>query len=168
MTMDWHLAQINVGTIKYPPDDERMSGFMNRLDEINALAEKSPGFVWRMQSESGNATDIDIGGGPLYLANMSLWQSVESLFEFVYKTGHRDVMIKRRNWFERPSGLYQALWWVPAGHRPTPGEGLGRVAALQENGPTPDAFNFQVHFPPPESDKCPTNLEPGEHCSGWD
>ena len=168
MTSNWHLAQINVGTIKYPPDDERMSGFMSRLDEINAIADQSDGFVWRMQSESGNATDIDVGGGPFFLANMSVWSSIESLFEFVYRSDHRSIMIKRRNWFERPVSVYQALWWIPAGHKPTSKEGLARIATLEEKGPTPEAFTFQQHFPSPEGDGVPADLDDDARCSGWD
>ena len=93
---------------------------MSRLDAVNALADDSPGFVWRLQSDSGNATDIDVGGDPLFIVNLSVWESVEALSKFVYRTAHRDVMIRRREWFERPHGPYQALWWVPAGHRPLP------------------------------------------------
>ena len=165
----WHLAQINVGTIKYPPEDPRMNGFMHRLDEINALADASPGFVWRLQSDSGNATDIDVGGDPLFLANMSVWESVESLFEYVYKSVHREVMSQRRNWFERPADLYQVLWWIPAGHIPTPEEGLQRIEMLRERGPGPDAFTFKERFPPPgESGNGKPGLDPDEFCSGWE
>lgn len=146
---DWHLAQMNVGTIKYPADDPRMAGFMNRLDEINALADGSEGFVWRLQSDSGNATDIDAGRGEFFIVNMSVWESAESLSEFVYKTTHREVMIQRRQWFERPDGLYQVLWWVPAGHTPSIDEGLARLSALQEKGPHPEAFSFQASYPNP-------------------
>lgn len=168
MPQNWHLAQINVGTIKYPRDDPRMSGFMGRLDEINALADESPGFVWRMQSESGNATDIDVGGAPLFLANMSVWESAEALFDYVYKSMHREVLIKRRNWFERPDGLYQALWWVPAGHIPSPQEGLDRLEHLKKNGPTSQAFNFKTRFPHPGEDDRPDDMSPDKFCSGWD
>lgn len=164
----WHLAQINVGTIRYPTDDPRMDGFMSRLDEINALAEQSPGFVWRMQSESGNATDIDAGHGPFFLANMSVWNSVEALFEYVYKTVHRDIMIQRRSWFEKPEGLYQALWWIPAGTTPSLQDGLARIAALKARGPTVTAFNFKQRFPPPGSDEQPDDLAPSDYCAGWD
>jgi len=165
----WHLAQINVGTVKYPPEDPRMSGFMNRLDEINALAEESPGFVWRLQSDSGNATDIDVGGEPLFLANMSVWESVESLFDYVYKSVHREVMSQRRNWFERPTDLYQVLWWIPAEHTPTPQEGLDRIALLKERGPSPEAFTFKQRFPAPgESGGSKDGLNPDEFCSGWE
>lgn len=168
MTANWHLAQINVGTIKYPADDPRMDGFMNRLDEINGLADQSPGFVWRLQSESGNATDIDVGGEPLFLANMSVWESVEALFDYVYKTMHREVMIQRRNWFEKPDGLYQALWWIPAGHIPSPEEGLSRIELLKAQGPTQAAFNFKTRFPAPGANETPDDLEPEDFCSGWD
>lgn len=170
MATEWHLAQINVGTMRYPADDERMSGFMGRLDEINALADQSAGFVWRMQSESGNATDIDVGGGPFFIANMSVWESLESLYAFVYQSVHRNVMIKRRNWFERPTSVYQALWWVPAGQIPTVQDGLERLKVLQEKGPTSEAFTFQHHFPPPGTDTETetAELDPDSQCAGWD
>lgn len=164
-TARWHLAQMNVGTIKYPADDPRMAGFMNRLDEINALAEGSDGFVWRLQSDSGNATDIDAGRGEFFIVNMSVWESAEALFEFVYKSMHREVMIRRRQWFERPDGLYQVLWWVPAGHEPTVEEGLERLEALQASGPSRQAFNFQNRFPAPDESGDVDSLEPD--CSGW-
>ncbi len=148
----WHLAQINVAKARFATDDLRMDGFMSRLDGVNALADSQPGFVWRLQSDSGNATDIDAGGGPLLLVNMSLWESLESLSDFVYKTVHRDVMIRRSEWFERPSGAYQALWWIEAGRIPSVEEGLERLALLDEQGPSPQAFSFAKSFPPPELD----------------
>ncbi|MEM1152914.1 MAG: DUF3291 domain-containing protein [Pseudomonadota bacterium] len=169
MSKQWHLAQINVGTIKYPQDDPRMSGFMNRLDEINALAESSAGFVWRLQDDSGNATNIDVGKEPLFIVNMSVWESAESLFEYVYKSMHREVMIQRRNWFERPADLYQALWWIPAGHLPAPEEGLAKIELLKQLGPTQEAFNFKKRFPCPGANTPSENdLDPSEFCSGWE
>ena len=168
MLRNWHLAQINVGTIKYPHDDPRMSGFMTRLDEINSLADSSPGFVWRLQSESGNATDIDVGGEPLFLANMSVWESAEALFDYVYKSMHREILIKRRSWFERPQGLYQVLWWIPAGNIPTTQEGLDRLELLTKLGPTPRAFNFKTQFPQPGQSDKPGSMPAEEFCSGWD
>ena len=149
MSHGWHIAQINVGTTKYATDDERLDGFMSRLDAVNAVADESPGFVWRLQSDSGNATDIDVGGDPNFIINLSVWESVEALSDYVYKTAHRDVLVKRRQWFERPDGAYQALWWVPAGHRPAPEEGLERLDILRRDGPTALAFTFQKTFPPP-------------------
>lgn len=150
MPEGWHIAQINVGTTRYATDDERLHGFMSRLDAINALADGSPGFVWRLQSDSGNATDIDVGGDPKFIVNMSVWKSIDALAEYVYRSAHREVMINRREWFERPEGAYQALWWVPAGHRPEPEEGLERLDVLRRDGPTALAFTFQKTFPPPE------------------
>ena len=169
MSGRWHLAQINVATSRFPVEDPRMEGFMSRLDEINQLAESSPGFVWRLQDESGNATGIDVGGDALFLANMSVWENAEALFEYVYKSVHRDVMIQRRDWFERPDDLYQVLWWIPAGHIPTPAEGLERIERLKKDGPTADAFTFQERFPVPgappgEEDE----LNPSDYCSGWE
>lgn len=165
----WHLAQINFASAKYPADDPRMDGFMSRLDEVNALAEQSEGFVWRLQDDSGNATSIDIGLGDDVLVNLSVWESAEALFNFVYQTVHRDVMIQRRSWFERPEDLYQVLWWVPAGERPTPADGLHRLALLKADGPGPEAFTFKSRFPAPDQqDSKDSPLNPDEFCSGWD
>lgn len=164
---DWHIAQFNIATALHPADDPRMAGFYDQLDEINALAEQSAGFVWRLQSESGNATDIQVSDDQLLIVNMSVWRSVEDLFEFAYKSAHRNVLVKRRNWFRRPPGAYQVLWWVPAGHRPTPEEGLQKLAQLQAHGPTADAFNFQSKFPPPGERGEPEDMRPDPYCAGW-
>lgn len=164
---DWHLAQINVATALYPLEDPRMAEFVARLDEVNALAEASPGFVWRLQSGSGNATDIQVGDDPRFIVNMSVWQTVESLFDYAYKSAHRLVMAKRRQWFERPAEAYQVLWWVPAGHEPTTEEGLERLQHLQRHGPSPTAFTFKQRFPPPGSAGTPEGLEPAPYCVGW-
>lgn len=166
--MAWQLAQINVATARYLPEDPKMSGFMNRLDEINALAEQSQGFVWRLQSDSGNATDIKIDDNPHHLINMSVWEDAESLFEYVYKTTHREVMIQRRQWFERPVGIYQALWWIKANQFPTVEQGLERIQILQSNGPSPQAFTFKSTFSAPDGDKTTDKLKPEPYCSGWD
>lgn len=135
---------------------------------FNALADQSPGFVWRLQSESGNATDIDVGGDPLFIVNMSVWARVEDLFEFVYRTAHREVMIKRREWFQRPKGAYQVLWWVPAGHLPTAEEGLARLELLNRDGPGADAFTFKSQYPAPGSGAGPHDLQSNPYCSGWE
>src|SRR2546429_6727057 len=123
---EWHIAQLNVGRILAPTDSPKLAEFMARLDEINALADATPGFVWRLQSASGNATDIRVSEDPYFLVNMSVWATLESLFEFVYRTFHTAVMVRRRQWFERPTEAYQALWWVPAGHSPSVSEALDR------------------------------------------
>ena len=163
----WHVAQMNVGTVRYATDDPRIAEFMQRLDEINALAEASPGFVWRLQSEQGNATDIILTDNPLFLVNMSVWESVETLFEFVYRTSHQHVMAKRREWFERPIGPYQVLWWVPAGATPTPQEGLERLRHLELRGSTPRAFTFREKYPPPDIVADPEDMQPQPYCVGW-
>lgn len=164
---DWHIAQINVATALYPIDDPRLADFMNSLDEINALAESSPGFVWRLQSDSGNATDIQVTEDPRFIVNMSVWRDVESLFDFAYKSAHRLVMVRRREWFEKPEGAYQALWWVPADHLPSAEQGLARLQRLNSNGPGPQAFTFKSKFPPPDRSGAPEDMQPDPYCVGW-
>ncbi len=115
-TSDWHLAQINVGRLVAPMGDSRVAPFFDALDRINSLAEHSPGFVWRLKSEAGNATDIQATSDPLFIVNMSIWLNAEALFDFVYRSAHAPEMARRREYFERFEGAYQALWWVPAGH----------------------------------------------------
>ena len=165
---EWHLAQFNVATARYPLDDPRIAEFMAKLDEINALADRSPGFVWRLESISGNATGIRVADDPNLLVNMSVWQSAEALFEFVYKSAHRPIMARRRDWFVPPQGTYQVLWWVPAGTRPTVQDGLDRLAHLDRHGPSADAFDFKTRFPPPGQAGGPTDLAPEPYCVGWD
>jgi hypothetical protein len=164
---EWHIAQLNVGTLRYPADDPRVAEFMNRLDEVNAIADTSPGFRWRLQSDSGNATDIQTSDNPRFLVNMSAWDSAEALFDFVYKSMHRLVMTKRREWFERPVEAYVVLWWVPAGTTPTPAEGLARLRHLEAEGPTPYAFTFKEKFPPPSAEGPVEDMAPEPYCVGW-
>ena len=147
---DWHLAQANIARAVAPMDDPAMADFMAQLDTINALADRSPGFVWRLQSGSGNATDIAVTDDPLVILNMSVWESVDALFDYVYRTAHTPVMARRREWFEKPSKPHLVLWWVEAGHRPSVEEALTRLEMLAERGPTPDAFTFKQRFPAPE------------------
>ena len=168
MTNEWHLAQINIATALYDENDPRISRFYAQLDEINALAEASDGFVWRLQSESGNATDIQIGDDPRLIINMSVWESVDALFEFAYKTAHRGVLADRRQWFKRPEGAYQAMWWVPAGHRPTAEEGMARLNQLRNEGPSAAVFTFRSKYPPPGIGGSPEDMKPEPYCSGWE
>jgi hypothetical protein len=156
-----------VATALYPLDDPRIAAFVNKLDEVNALAEASPGFVWRLKSDSGNATDIKASEDPNFIVNMTVWSSAETLFDFVYKTAHRLVMAQRREWFAPPTGAYAVLWWVPAGHRPTVEEGLARLARLDRDGPTPEAFTLKAKFPPPDRADVPEDLQPEPYCVGW-
>jgi hypothetical protein len=146
MIMKFHLAQVNIGRIKAPLDDPLMSGFVTRLDEINALAERSPGFVWRLQTSEGNATALRPYDDDRILVNMSVWETIEHLQQYVYRTAHAEFLRQRHNWFEKFVGIYAALWWVPADHLPDVDEAKKRLAHLEANGPTPFAFTFQKKF----------------------
>jgi Domain of unknown function (DUF3291) len=161
---DFHLAQINIGRLTAPEGDPRVQGFFDALDRINALAEASPGFVWRLQDEDGDATGIQPTVDPLLIVNMSVWTSRAALFDFVYRSAHTPVMAKRRDYFERFSGAYQALWWVPAGSVPTISDGLARLWHLERFGPTPHAFTFKASFEPAAA--LPVDMQPDPWCVG--
>lgn len=146
----YHLAELNIGRIVGDtPDDPRLAEFMDALDKINALAEASPGFVWRLQDDSGNATSITAFDDPRMLLNLSVWDSVEALAAFAYKSNHAAFLARRREWFEALQGPDLVLWWVPAGHIPTIEEAKERLDRLISNGPTPEAFTFRERFPAP-------------------
>mgnify|MGYP002785028892 CR=1 FL=1 len=146
---DWQLAQINIGTMVAPKGDPMVAEFYAALDAINAIADASPGFVWRLQDEAGNATDIQATPDPKLLVNISVWADLESLSAFVYRSSHAGIMRQRRQWFVPFDGAFQALWWVPAGHRPDVMGGLARLWLLDRYGPSPQAFGFKTAFPPP-------------------
>jgi hypothetical protein len=143
---------MNVGRLLAPTDSPVVEGFMNALAEINALAERSPGFVWRLQSDSGNATDILTSDDPLFIVNMSVWESLDTLRDYVYKTAHVEYLRRRREWFEKAVEMHLALWWIPAGEVPSIEDGLRRIAVIREHGPTAQAFTFAQAFPAPEAD----------------
>ncbi len=147
----WQLAQINIGKMVAPKGDPKVAEFFAGLDVINALADTSPGFVWRLQDDAGNATDIRPTPDPDLLINMSVWNDVESLSAFVYRSSHASFMRQRKQWFLPFKGSFQALWWVPAGYRPSAMDGFARLWLLDHNGPSPQAFGFKTAFPPPES-----------------
>ena len=146
----YHIAQINIGRIKGPLDGPIMAGFMARLDEINALADGSPGFVWRLQTSEGNATYFRPYDDDQILMNMSVWETVEDLRHFVYHTMHVELLRQRQEWFENFAGVYLALWWVPVGHIPGIDEAKKRLAHLDAHGPTQFAFTFKKVFQPDE------------------
>ena len=150
-----HLAQINIGRVVAPPDDPRLADFMSQLDEVNELAERSDGFVWRLKSDSGNATDITYNADPLTLVNMSVWESVESLRLFTYGPRHLSALRDRLKWFEKPTLPHYCLWWVPEGHLPSVGEGRERLEHYQKHGATAQAFWFSQLFPAPELEPVP-------------
>jgi Domain of unknown function (DUF3291) len=151
----FHLAQVNIGRFRAPIDDPIMDGFRTALDPINALADSTPGFVWRLQTEDGNATAIRPYDDDRMAINMSVWESLEALQQFVYRSAHAGLLRDRQKWFEPLPGAIQVLWWVPAGHIPTVAEAKERLARLNERGPSAEAFTFRQPFPPPEG-------EPGE------
>ena len=147
----YQLAQINVGRLLAPVDHPLIADFTANLDRINALADASPGFVWRLKGEGDNATDIQPKPDePLFAINMSVWTDLDALAGFVYRSAHRDIMRRRREWFELME-TYMTLWWVPAGHQPTPTEGLDRLAIFERLGPTVEAFSFRYPFPAPDA-----------------
>jgi hypothetical protein len=147
----YHLAQLNIGRIKAPMDSPVMAGFANNLDRINALAEATTGFIWRLQTDEGDATAIRPFDDPDMLVNMSLWRDVESLSRYVYQSAHVELMKKRREWFERMDEAFLVLWWVPAGHIPSVAEAIARLQKLRAEGPSAEAFTFRHAFPPPDA-----------------
>ena len=136
------LAQLNVGYARYPTDDPRMAEFMDNLDRMNAMAERSPGFVWRMQSDSGKATDIAVPGDPDKISNLSVWDDVPSLGHYVFNTLHARFYEKGTNWFTPMTPPHFVMWHVPEGHIPTLSEARQRLAELTEHGSTDSAFGW--------------------------
>jgi hypothetical protein len=155
--MLWHLAQLNVGRLRAPVDDPATDEFMAALDTINALAEASPGFVWRLQTEEGNATSIRAFDDDLMILNMSVWESVETLAEYVYRSAHTPFLRRRSQWFERLGEAYLVLWWIPAGTLPTIDEALGRLDHLRAFGPAAEAFTFRQPFSQPGGPAIPAD-----------
>ncbi|WP_045878672.1 DUF3291 domain-containing protein [Pseudofrankia sp. DC12] len=150
----WELAQVNIARLLEPLESPRLAGFVAALDPVNALADAAPGFRWRLQDDSGDATTIqafgwDAGASAGVIVNLTVWASVEALAAFAFSGHHREVMRRRREWFEPMAEAYLALWWVPAGHRPTTAEAEERVQHLRAHGPTPRAFTLREQFPPP-------------------
>ena len=146
--MQYHLAQLNIARGKGLIDDPIMAEFVANLDRINALAESHEGFIWRLKSDSGNATDIQAFDDPHLIVNLSVWKSVETLKEFTYKTAHVGIMRQRKKWFHHMKEAYYVLWWIPAGHIPSVEEAKERLSLLQKNGPSTDAFDFKQIFKP--------------------
>jgi len=148
----YHLAQINIARAVADLDSPLMAGFVSRLAEINALAEKAKGFVWRLQSDGGDATAIRVFDDPRTYINMSVWETPEDLRNFVYRSAHVELIRDREAWFSRLSEQHQAAWWVPAGHRPSAEEGRDRLLKLRAHGPSATAFTLARPFPQPASE----------------
>ncbi len=155
----FHLAQLNIGRLLAPIDDPRIAGFVEQLASVNALAESSPGYVWRLQTDDGDATSIHLFDDELMIVNLTVWDSIESLRAFTYATRHVDVLRRRREWFERLMEAHMVLWWIPAGTLPTPSEALERLDLLRREGPTAAAFTFRAPYPGPGS--APVSVESG-------
>ena len=141
---DHHLAQLNIGRLRYEVDDPRMADFTNNLALVNGLAERSTGFVWRYIDESGNSTATRPYTDPRIAINLSVWETVEALERFVYLTLHKRFYGRRSEWFEHFDGPYFVMWWVPAGHRPSVEEAVARLEHLKQHGPTNHAFDWQT------------------------
>ena len=146
----YELAQLNIAIMKEPLDSPVMAEFVGNLERINALAETSPGFVWRLQTEEGDASALRPLGDET-LVNMSVWRDMESLHQYVYQSAHVEIMRRRKEWFSRMREAYAVLWWVREGHRPSLAEAIGKLEQLRAGGPTPAAFTFRHAFPPPDA-----------------
>ena len=146
-----HIAQVNIARMKAPLDDPVMAGFVARLDEINALADRSPGFVWRLQTPEGNATYLRPYDDDRILFNLSVWEKIEDLKQYVYRGAHAEVLRQRHEWFEQFDRMFLALWWVPGGHIPGIDEAKKRLEHLEQHGPSQFAFTFKSVVPPDAS-----------------
>lgn len=144
--MEFYLAQINIAKMLAPLDSPVMAGFVANLDRINALAESSDGFIWRLKDDQNNAASFKIFDDDFLIINMSVWRSTEALLEFVYQSKHVEVFKNRRDWFEKLSEMHMALWYTPADHMPTVGEATERLTYLRTNGETPFSFTFKKRF----------------------
>ncbi|MFF8590902.1 DUF3291 domain-containing protein [Streptomyces sp. NPDC015220] len=147
-TAAYELAEVNVARLEAPLDSPRLKDFVDALDPVNADADDADGFVWRLQSDSGNATDVPVLGDERLIVNLSVWRDADALTAFMYQGRHREMLARRREWFEKPAEAVTALWWVPAGHRPTVAEAEDRLLHLRANGPTPYAFTLRTSFAP--------------------
>jgi hypothetical protein len=146
----YHLAQLNIAKMKADIDDPIMRDFVDKLEDVNSIADNSPGFVWRLQTDTGDATDLRVFEDNMLLVNMSVWESVEDLKTFVYETFHLEILKRKKEWFDKFDGVYQVMWWVKAGRIPDVDEARARLSCLQEHGVSELAFNFQRSFPPAE------------------
>jgi len=140
------LAQVNIARMLAPMDSPVMSDFVANLDPINRLAESSPGFVWRLKDDTNNATSIKIFDDDFLIINMSVWESIDSLFNYVYKSDHVKVMKRKAEWFEKMPEMHMALWYIEPGKYPTSKEAENRISHLREKGETPFAFTFKKRF----------------------
>lgn len=146
--MNYHLAQLNIAQLLAPIDSPQLKDFVDNLERINTLAEQSEGFIWRLQTEEGDATALRPFGEEV-IVNLSVWASVEALHQFVYRSAHAPIMSRRREWFARMANTYMVLWWIPEGHEPSVEEAKQRLDLLQNQGASAQAFSFKQVFEQP-------------------
>ena len=157
-TPAYELAQLNIALMRAPIDAPELAAFAAALDRINQLAEASPGYRWRLQTDDGNATSLRPFGDE-YLVNLSVWRDVASLHDYVYRSAHKDIMARRREWFHHMREAWSVLWWVPAGHRPTVAEAKVRLQMVRADGPSADAFTFKRPFTAPGTSTAQTGFD---------
>ena len=167
--MPFELAQVNISRLLASLDSPLLADFMAALDEVNAAGDRAPGFVWRMQTEDGNATAVrafgwDVGDSHGVIVNLTVWTSVEALADFAFSGEHLAIMRRRRRWFARAAQATTALWWVPTGHPPSTDEAEDAVRRLRADGPTPRAFTFRQPFPAPDAVSGPVRYAVDPRC----
>ena len=145
-----HLSQINIARMIAPLRDPIMAEFVAQLDSINKLADNSPGFLWRLRTQEGDATSIRAYDDELILFNLSVWESIDAFKQFVYRSQHGEVMRNRKKWFQKSEGINMALWWVLIGHIPTVDEAKQRLQYLNDYGESAYAFSLRQPFLTPE------------------
>lgn len=153
---DFHVAEFNIGRLKHPVGDPRIESFVSQLDEINRLADRSPGFIWRLKAEEQGGRVIQAYEDPLIIVNLSVWESIEALEDYTYQTAHRQVLHDRRQWFQPLQGPSLVLWWIPAGQLPSAAQGRQKLEQLEREGASPQAFTFRNRYPPPPESRAKT------------
>lgn len=159
----YHLAQLNIARLKAPMDSPFMADFVANLDRINTLAEDSPGFVWRLKDDSGDATALRPFEDDI-IVNMSVWTDVAALSDYAFKSAHVEILRRRREWFDRMEDAYMVLWWIPAGHTPTTTEARERLEHFRQHGATPHAFSFRQAYPAPDTPNAAQAQDESEAC----
>ena len=137
-----YLAELNIATAIADLDSPELAGFVNALDKVNSLADKAPGFVWRLQDDSGNATDINFSDNPREITNLSVWKSIDDLEHYIWNTAHRGFMQRGGKWFLPAVKPAFVMWWVPIGHHPSLEEARTKLVMLRDKGPSVDAFDW--------------------------
>ena len=162
MKSRYQIAELNVAELKAPLDSPMLKDFVDNLDRINALADSSPGFVWRLMGDGNDATALRPMGDRI-IVNFSVWRDVDSLRNYVYKSVHVEILKRKREWFERMT-MPHVLWWVPAGYIPTVAEAVARLELLRSKGPSPDAFHFGEVYSAPDAEPASAPDAPGDTC----